>query len=174
MEDEPGTVQGGEAAKACSRCRAESRERGQRWGRRCLSDYQKARWSRQRPTVDDDPSVRQAFTGILRAMPDVALLGEAADGRFAVALARAMRPDIVLMDIEMPVMSGIDATRIIHANCPGVRVIGLALDQPAQRVQAMLDAGAIACVSSYAALDTLLTALVRRPPVSRHPKESQG
>ena len=116
--------------------------------------------------VDDDPSVRQTLTGILQAMPDVAILGEASDGRFAIALTRAMRPDIVIMDLDMPVMNGLDATRTIHADCPNVRVIGLAMEQPAQRVQAMLDAGAIACVGSSEALDTLLRALVRH---SAHP-----
>ena len=123
--------------------------------------------------VDDDPTVRQALTGILRAIPGVVILGEASDGKFAVALARAMFPDIVIMDIEMPVMTGIDATRSIRADCPSVRVIGLVLEPSAQRVQAMLDAGASVCVRSYEALDTLLKVLVRYPPAAAHPTEPQ-
>jgi len=124
--------------------------------------------------VDDDPTVRQALTVVLRAMPSVAILGEAADGKFAVALARAMRPDIVIMDLDMPVMNGIDATRTIHADCPRVRVIGLALEQSAQRVQAMLDAGAMACLTSATALPALLSALLRgRPSTAAHPTQRQ-
>ena len=116
--------------------------------------------------VDDNPDVRQALTAALQAIPGVVLLGEAADGVFAVPLAHSMRPDVIIMDLDMPIMDGIEATRMICADCPSVRVIGLALEQPAQRVQAMLDAGASICVGSSEALSTLVRALARH---SAHP-----
>jgi two-component system secretion response regulator SsrB len=124
--------------------------------------------------VDDDLRMRQALTALLRAIPGVVILGEAADGRFAVALTRAMAPDLVLVDLDLPVMTGLDATRTIRVDCPGVGVIGLAMKQSAERVQAMLDAGALACVTSAAVLPALLSALLRRrPSTTAHPTQRQ-
>ncbi len=73
-----------------------------------------------------------------------------------------MRPDTIIIDIDLPPLDGVEATRIIHNENPAVRVIGLALDQPRRRVQAMMDAGAVACVSSHTGLDTLLKAFLWR------------
>ncbi len=112
--------------------------------------------------VDDDAGVRQAVISVLRSMPGIALLGEASDGKFALALTRAMRPDVIIMDVDMPIMNGIEATRAIHADFPGVRVVGLGIGQPREQIQAMLDAGAIACVNKIDTLQMLLTAVGRR------------
>ena len=68
--------------------------------------------------VDDQPLLRTGFRMILEAEPDIEVVGEAADGRAAVEAARQLRPDVVLMDIRMPVMDGVEATRLLAG--PGV------------------------------------------------------
>ncbi len=75
--------------------------------------------------VDDQALVRAGFRALLDAQPDVEVVGEAGDGRAAVELARQARPDVVLMDIRMPVMDGLEANRLIKAALPGTRVIVL-------------------------------------------------
>ena len=76
------------------------------------------------PTVrvllaDDQHLVRTGFRVILEVEDDIEVVGEAADGERAVAMARATRPDVVLMDVEMPGMDGLEATRQIVADGPG-------------------------------------------------------
>ena len=63
--------------------------------------------------VDDQPVVREGFAAVLSAQPDIEVVGEAADGRAAVELAQRLRPDVVLMDVRMPVLDGLTATRLL-------------------------------------------------------------
>jgi DNA-binding NarL/FixJ family response regulator len=73
--------------------------------------------------VDDQPQFRRAAAMLIRATDGLALAGEAASGEDAVALARELRPDLVLMDVRLPGINGPDATRAILAENPGIRVI---------------------------------------------------
>ncbi|MBG6134088.1 response regulator [Longispora fulva] len=75
--------------------------------------------------ADDDPLVRSALGLMLGGQPDIEVVGEAADGRAAVAAARSLRPDVVLMDIRMPVLDGLEATRHLLADPRPPRVIVL-------------------------------------------------
>jgi PAS domain S-box-containing protein len=93
--------------------------------------------------VDDHIVMRQGLAALLRSEPDIVVVGEASDGESAVTLVRQIRPDVVLMDISMPGMGGIEATRIIRGELPDVRVIGLSMFEQTERADAMRQAGAV-------------------------------
>src|SRR5690349_3475006 len=103
--------------------------------------------------ADDQALVRVGFCGIIAATPGFSVVGEAANGAEAVAVARAAKPDIVLMDVRMPVLDGIEATRQITAapQSAGVRVIILTTFDLDEYVFAALRAGA----SGFLLKDTL-------------------
>jgi DNA-binding NarL/FixJ family response regulator len=106
--------------------------------------------------AEDHTLVRQAIGVLLQQEPDIEIVGEAATGRAAVALTRQLQPDIVLMDIGMPALDGIQATRAIHAEMPGVVVIGLSMFLHDQQVAAMRAAGARDYVAKSAPPEDLL------------------
>ncbi len=92
--------------------------------------------------ADDHPLFREGLTAVLATRPEIDLVGEAADGPTAVAQALALQPDIVLMDIQMPGLSGIEATRrIVHAS-PHIGVIMLTMLEDDDSVFAAMRAGA--------------------------------
>ena len=111
--------------------------------------------------VDDHTVVRQAFALMLEAEGDIAVVGQAANGRIALDLIARLRPDVVLMDINMPVMDGIRATGLIRAEFPEVRVVGLSMYEEHERARAMQEAGAQGYVTKSASPDELL-AVIRR------------
>lgn len=100
--------------------------------------------SRQTRVVlaDDHTAVREALRMLLEEEADVEVVGEAENGRAAVMLALERSPDVVLMDVNMPVMDGIEAARRIAAEAPGIKVLGLSMHAEAQLVRGMLQAGA--------------------------------
>ncbi|MEU4557509.1 response regulator transcription factor [Actinoplanes sp. NPDC023936] len=73
--------------------------------------------------VDDQELLREGMAMVLGQAPGLRIVGEAGDGRAGALLARDRRPDVVLMDVRMPIMDGIEATRDIVAHCPGTRVL---------------------------------------------------
>ena len=109
--------------------------------------------------VDDHAVVRQAMARLLGAESDLEVVGEAADGKIGVDLTKQLQPDIVLMDINMPVLNGMEATQQIRAECPGVQVIGLSMFGAAEQADAMRNAGAVAYVSKAAPAEELLAVI---------------
>jgi DNA-binding NarL/FixJ family response regulator len=93
--------------------------------------------------ADDHGVVRTGIARLLAAVDDLSVVGTAADGREAVELALAERPDVVLMDLSMPVLDGIEATRRIVEELPETSVVVLTSFSDRQRILAALDAGAI-------------------------------
>jgi len=92
--------------------------------------------------ADDHGVVRKGIRELLTDEPDIVVVGEARDGHEAVDLALALRPDVVVMDIAMPELSGVEATRQICAAAPAVRVLALTAYADPPYVSGLLDAGA--------------------------------
>ena len=109
--------------------------------------------------IDDHAVVRSSLAYLLTTQPDVEVIGEAGDGREGVALTRQLHPDVILMDIHMPVMDGIEATQAIHAEFPTIRIIGLSMFETAEQIDALRAAGAVGYVGKVEQPATLLAAL---------------
>src|SRR5215218_943151 len=94
--------------------------------------------------VDDQPLVRAGLQSIFQHVDDIAVVGEASDGRSAVRLARMERPDVIIMDVRMPILDGIEATRLItnDPDLTGVRILILTTFDLDEYVYAALQAGA--------------------------------
>jgi DNA-binding NarL/FixJ family response regulator len=109
--------------------------------------------------VDDHELMREGLRSILEREKDVEVVGEAASGQAAVELARTLAPQVVVMDVAMKDLNGIEATRRIRAACPKVQVIALSSHSDSRYVNAMLDAGACGYVLKANAYDDLRRAL---------------
>ena len=109
--------------------------------------------------VDDQALVRAGFRMVLDAQPDITVVGEAGDGVEAVALAGRLAPDIVLIDIRMPRLDGVEATRRILATDPAARVIVLTTFDLDEYVYAALGAGASGFLLKDAGPEELLAAI---------------
>lgn len=109
--------------------------------------------------VDDHAVVRAGLRMLLSEDPELEIVGEAANGVEGVRLAQELRPDVVLMDISMPEMSGIEATRRIKAQWPDIAVLALTMHEDDQYFFEMLAAGASGYVPKRAAPDDLLSAI---------------
>jgi DNA-binding NarL/FixJ family response regulator len=79
--------------------------------------------------VDDQPLFRRALATLIAEQPNLSIVGEAANGLEGLEMARELRPDLVLMDVEMPVMTGVEATRRIRDELPGVKVVILTVSE---------------------------------------------
>lgn len=92
--------------------------------------------------VDDHPLIRQALRNILEKEPGLEVIGEAANGQEAIEIALESRPDVVIMDISMPVLSGIEATKRIKAECPCISILILTVHTDIETIFSILQAGA--------------------------------
>jgi len=109
--------------------------------------------------VDDHNLVRAGLITLLEAAADIQVAGEAADGRQALEVAAATAPDVVLMDLSMPVMDGVAATRRLLADRPDARVVALTSFSDRQRVTDVLAAGATGYVLKDSRPEDLLAAV---------------
>ncbi|HET6821234.1 MAG TPA: response regulator transcription factor [Anaerolineales bacterium] len=109
--------------------------------------------------VDDHAMLRQGLKSLLQNYGNVEVVGEAADGEEAVTLASRLEPSVVVMDINMPKMNGIEATTRIHGKSPHLPIIGLSVNG-IEHGNAILRAGAKAFVSKEAAVDRLYVAIL--------------
>ena len=109
--------------------------------------------------VDDHPMVRQGLRAIVEQFDRIQVVGEAGNGQEAVQLAQTLRPDVAIMDVNMPVMDGIEATRRITTRYPHVVVIGLSVHNSPQVAEAMKQAGAAAFLTKDAAPEQLNQAI---------------
>jgi len=109
--------------------------------------------------VDDHSMVRRGLAAIIKVRPDLELVGEAANGREALELCREARPDVVLMDLVMPEMSGAEATELIRKDCPHIQVIALTSFQEKELVREALQAGAISYLLKNVSAEDLAAAI---------------
>ena len=116
---------------------------------------------------DDDTNIRRALAGMLATEEDMEVVGEAANGLEALGLARTLHPDAVVMDLSMPVMNGVEATRRIVGEFPGIWVIGLSMYDDPYHAAEMREAGARAFLSKTGPPEDLVAAIRSRAPPAR-------
>jgi DNA-binding NarL/FixJ family response regulator len=97
----------------------------------------------------------EGLRSLLAQQPDITVVGEASDGNAAVALARQLRPDLVIMDVVMPGIDGVVATRQIRVECPETRVIALSMHADRRFVSEMVRAGALGYLVKDSAFEEL-------------------
>ncbi len=111
--------------------------------------------------ADDHPVLRKGLADALMEHPGLDLIGEAGDGQEALEIAMQLRPDVILMDITMPRMDGIEATRHIKQVAPSVAVIGLSMHETEEMVSAMKNVGASDYLTKTAPIEDLIAAILR-------------
>ncbi|MBT4398888.1 MAG: response regulator transcription factor [Bacteroidetes bacterium] len=109
--------------------------------------------------TDDHKILREGLISLLKKQRDIELIGEAEDGREAVRKTLELKPDVVIMDIGMPELNGIEATKQIKADLPEVKVIALSIHSDKRFVKGMLKAGALGYLLKDSAFKELVKAI---------------
>jgi two-component system response regulator NreC len=109
--------------------------------------------------ADDHKIVRDGLRTMLDRYPEIEVIAESEDGRAAVKLARNLSPDIVIIDIAMPDLNGVEATRQIVDENPGIKVIALSMHSDKRYISEMFKAGAVAFLQKDCAFEELVTAI---------------
>ncbi len=118
--------------------------------------------------VDDHEIFRDGLKRLINNEADLEVVGEAENGAIAITLARALHPDVILMDVKMPVMDGIEATRRILAESPGIKILSLSMYSDHYINAGMMRAGCVGCLvkgDDYEGLSKTIhrVALMRKP-----------
>ena len=119
--------------------------------------------------VDDHAMVRQGLRTMLESYADVEVVGEACDGEEALVCTEQLNPAVVVMDINMPKMNGIEATAHLKARYPDLTIIGLSVNAGEENQQAMKKAGATSLITKEAAVDQLYAAIQETACRGTHP-----
>jgi len=109
--------------------------------------------------ADDHQIMRQGLRALLEAEPDFEVVGEADNGRMALQMAKELKPQVGVMDIGMPDLNGVEATRKLTAELPRVRVLALSMHSDTQFIQGMLQAGAYGYLLKDSAVEELVGAI---------------
>jgi len=109
--------------------------------------------------AEDHTIVRQGIVSLLNKEDNIIVVGEARNGREAIKLCQDKRPDIVVMDMAMPNLNGIEATKIITKNCPGIKIIILSMYSEEEYILKAMKAGASGYLIKKSAADDLINAL---------------
>jgi len=109
--------------------------------------------------VDDHTLVRAGIRSLLTLVSDIEVVGEASDGKEALVKVRQLMPDVVLMDLAMPVMGGLEATRRLHKEFPEIKVLALTQYDDSEYVIPIIEAGARGFVTKMSAFSELAAAI---------------
>jgi two-component system nitrate/nitrite response regulator NarL len=110
--------------------------------------------------ADDSPFYRRTVCNVLEQQPNLQIVAEAGDGVYAVQAVKTHRPDVVLMDVTMPVLDGIEATRKIKSEFPRVRVIILSMHDAESISAAAYGAGACSCLGKGCSAKEIIQAIM--------------
>ncbi|HEX7008483.1 MAG TPA: PAS domain S-box protein [Phycisphaeraceae bacterium] len=113
--------------------------------------------------ADDHKILREGLAGLLREQPDIDIVGQASDGLMVLDLAQRTEPDVIVMDVSMPRLSGVEATRRLIARMPHLRIVGLSMHDSADMAAAMRNAGAAAYLTKGGPFENLLAAIRGEP-----------
>jgi len=109
--------------------------------------------------ADDHALMREGLRALLATVPDIEVVGEAGSGREAERQVLQLNPDVVLMDVAMPDLNGIEAARLIHARCPAVRIVILSMYATTEYMYRAFEAGASGYLLKEAAVEEVITAV---------------
>ena len=110
--------------------------------------------------VDDHPLIRKAWAFILKHDPRFRLIAACESGEEAIEKSRQLCPDVVIMDIRLKGISGIEATKLIMKNCPGTKIIGLSFHSQADTAQEILENGAMGYLTKLANPEEIFKAIL--------------
>jgi len=110
--------------------------------------------------ADDHRIVREGIRSLLEKSDLLEVIAEAENGREAVQLAKDLCPDVILMDIAMPLLNGLEATHQIRRDCPDIKVLALSVHDDEEYIRQMLAFGAMGYITKYAASDELVQAII--------------
>jgi DNA-binding NarL/FixJ family response regulator len=109
--------------------------------------------------TDDHKIIRDGIKALLKGIKDISIVGEAENGLKTIELARSLKPDVILMDISMPVMNGIECAAILKKNNPEIKILVLSMSKEEEHIRKMLESGAMGYILKNTGKEELLLAI---------------